>query len=73
MLVVLAAVAAWPLLKTIYFSVTDARLGDLSAAAFAGLRNYYEWVDYGNGEGEAFGVLWTRSGGMRCGTRCATP
>ncbi|KTT24774.1 sugar ABC transporter permease [Pseudomonas oryzihabitans] len=57
MLVVLAGVAAWPLLKTIYFSFTDARLGDLSSAAFVGLRNYYEWVDYGEGQGEAFGVL----------------
>ncbi|MDR6678143.1 carbohydrate ABC transporter permease [Pseudomonas oryzihabitans] len=57
MLVVLAGVAAWPLLKTIYFSFTDARLGDLSSAAFVGLRNYYEWVDYGDGQGEAFGVL----------------
>ncbi len=57
MLVVLAGVAAWPLLRTLYFSFTDARLGDLAGATFAGMRNYYEWVDYGEGEGEAFGVL----------------
>ena len=57
MLVVLALVAAWPLFQTIQFSLTDARLSDLEGAKFVGFRNYYEWVDYGGGEGEAFGLL----------------
>jgi trehalose/maltose transport system permease protein len=57
MLLVLLLVAAWPLAQTIRFSLTDAKLGDLAGAEFVGLRNYYEWVDYGDGEGEAFGLL----------------
>lgn len=57
MLLVLALVAAWPLLQTIRFSLTDARLSDLEGASFIGFGNYYEWVDYGGGEGEAFGLL----------------
>ncbi len=57
MLLVLALVAAWPLLQTIRFSLTDARLSDLEGANFIGFGNYYEWVDYGGGEGEAFGLL----------------
>jgi trehalose/maltose transport system permease protein len=56
-LVVLAAVAGWPLLQTIGFSLTDARLGDLGAAKFVGLQNYLEWADYGDGKGEYFGIL----------------
>lgn len=40
MLVVLAAVAAWPLARTIAFSFTDAYLSDLSAWQGVGLANY---------------------------------
>jgi trehalose/maltose transport system permease protein len=40
MLVVLAAVAAWPLGRTIWFGFTDANLSDLSAAQFVGLANF---------------------------------
>ena len=40
MLVVLAAVAAWPLGRTIWFAFTDANLTDLSAAKFVGLANF---------------------------------
>jgi trehalose/maltose transport system permease protein len=40
MLVVLALVAGWPLLRTIWFSFTDANLGDLSAAKWVGLVNF---------------------------------
>jgi trehalose/maltose transport system permease protein len=40
MLVVLALVAGWPLLRTIWFGFTDANLSDLSAAQFVGLINY---------------------------------
>lgn len=57
MLAVLALVAAWPLVQTIRFSLTDATLSHLDTAAFVGWRNYYEWADYGDGTGEAFGLL----------------
>lgn len=40
LLVTLAAVAAWPLARTITFSLTDAYLGDLSAYRFIGMSNY---------------------------------
>ncbi len=40
MLVVLAAVAGWPLLRTIYFGFTDARLTNLEEHAFVGLTNF---------------------------------
>jgi trehalose/maltose transport system permease protein len=40
MLIVLALVAGWPLLRTIYFSFTDANLSYLSEAEFIGLINY---------------------------------
>ncbi|MGE3742103.1 MAG: sugar ABC transporter permease, partial [Geminicoccaceae bacterium] len=36
MLVVLGAVAGWPLLRTVWFAFTDANLADLSAAQFIG-------------------------------------
>ncbi len=41
MLVVLALVAGWPLIRTMWFSLTDANLSDLQAAGFVGLVNYY--------------------------------
>lgn len=40
LLATLAAVAAWPLARTITFSLTDAYLGDLSAYRFIGMSNY---------------------------------
>ncbi len=57
MLVVLAAVAGWPLLRTIYFGFTDASLDDLQGAEWVGFRNYLEYVDYGDGTGEWCGLL----------------
>jgi trehalose/maltose transport system permease protein len=57
MLLVLAAVAGWPLLRTIYFGFTDASLDDLGAAQWVGFRQYLEYVDYGDGTGEYFGLL----------------
>jgi trehalose/maltose transport system permease protein len=57
MLVVLVAVAGWPLLRTIYFGFTDATLTNLGNAQWVGFRNYLEYVDYGNGAGEYFGLL----------------
>ena len=40
MLAALAIVALWPLSRTIWFSLTDATLSDLSAAAYVGLDNF---------------------------------
>lgn len=65
MLIVLAAVALYPLYRTIYFSFTDASLDLLGDARWVGFRNYLEYLDYGNGQGEYFGLLvderWWRS------------
>jgi trehalose/maltose transport system permease protein len=44
MLVVLAFVAGWPLLRTILLGFTDAGLGDFSAANFIGFGNYRDLV-----------------------------
>lgn len=41
MIVVMLLVAGWPLARTLWFSVTDADLKDLSAAKFIGLDNYF--------------------------------
>jgi trehalose/maltose transport system permease protein len=41
MLIVLALVAGWPLLRTMWFGFTDATLADLGAAEFIGFVNYY--------------------------------
>lgn len=57
MVLTLAFVAGWPLARTIWFGLTDASLDDLASARFVGLRNYLEWIDYGQGEGEYFGLL----------------
>jgi trehalose/maltose transport system permease protein len=40
MLAVLAIVALWPLARTVWFSLTDATLFDLGAAAYVGLDNF---------------------------------
>lgn len=40
LLLVLALVAGWPLGRTLWFSLTDANLAELSAAQFVGLDNY---------------------------------
>lgn len=52
MIVVLAVVAGWPLLRTIWFGFTDANLSDLSATRFIGLENYYSVYD-----GETYGLI----------------
>jgi trehalose/maltose transport system permease protein len=39
-LVVLAMVAGWPLMRTFWFSLTDANLSETEAAEFIGLANY---------------------------------
>lgn len=43
MAAVLALVAGWPLLRTLWFSLTDATLATLDDHAFVGLENYY-WL-----------------------------
>lgn len=52
MLVLLALVAGWPLLRTIWFSFTDASFSDLNDYAFIGFANYLSYDD-----GEWYGVL----------------
>ena len=51
-LLLLMLVAGWPLLRTIWFSLTDANLADLSHAKFIGFDNYLFYQD-----GEWGGVL----------------
>lgn len=41
MLLVLAAVAGWPLLRTIYFGFTDASLVNIEGARWIGIDNYF--------------------------------
>ncbi|SFB16786.1 carbohydrate ABC transporter membrane protein 1, CUT1 family (TC 3.A.1.1.-) [Collimonas sp. OK607] len=41
MLIVLVAVAVWPLGRSIWFSFTDANINDLSHARFVGFENYF--------------------------------
>lgn len=46
MLLILALVAGWPLLRTIWFSFTDARLNTMGSYEFIGLSNYnFLWDD----------------------------
>lgn len=52
MLVILAAVAGWPLLRTFIFGFTDANLSDLGSYGFIGFENFYAVYD-----GETFGLL----------------
>jgi trehalose/maltose transport system permease protein len=43
MITALALVAAWPLLRTIYFSFTDASLTSMADAQWVGFDNYLSW------------------------------
>ncbi|MGJ3264036.1 MAG: carbohydrate ABC transporter permease [Salinarimonas sp.] len=52
MLIVLALVAGWPLIRTIFFSFTDARLSSISDYEFIGFANFLEYY-----EGEWYGVI----------------
>src|SRR5262245_598806 len=49
MLVVLATVAGWPLLRTIYFGFTDASLTNIEGARWIGLGNYFSVVSLPSG------------------------
>lgn len=54
MLVVLALVAAWPLLRTIYFGLTNGNLSELEHSRFIGLDNY---LQYNEKRGRWYGLL----------------
>ncbi len=43
MLVLLVLVAAWPLTRSIWFSLTDTKLDNLYGGSFIGLDNYLRW------------------------------
>ena len=43
MMAALAVVAGWPLLRSIWFSFTDASLTDLYGSEFIGFGNYLRW------------------------------
>lgn len=49
MLLVLAAVAGWPLLRTFYYSFTDASLADLDARQWVGFDNYFSMLSMPSG------------------------
>jgi len=57
MIVALLVVAGWPLLRTIYFSFTDASLSNLSGAHFLGFKNYLSWITLKSGKTIFSGVL----------------
>ncbi|RUU69537.1 sugar ABC transporter permease [Mesorhizobium sp. M2C.T.Ca.TU.009.01.2.1] len=49
MLFVLAVVAGWPFLRTVYYSFTDASLADLDARQWVGFDNYFSLLRLPNG------------------------
>jgi trehalose/maltose transport system permease protein len=57
MLIVLAAIAAWPLARTIWFGLTDASLDNLDAAKFVGFRNYFHVLTLEGGRRYMSGLL----------------
>jgi len=57
MIVALAVVAGWPLLRTIYFSFTDASLTNLGAAKWVGFKNYLSWIQLKSGRTVYSGLL----------------
>ncbi|TPP06677.1 carbohydrate ABC transporter permease [Rhizobium glycinendophyticum] len=56
-LIVLAMVAGWPLVRTIYFSFTNATLNNLSGAEFIGFNNYLTWITLQSGRTVWRGLL----------------
>jgi len=49
MIVALICVAAWPLLRTIYFSFTDTSLTNLGGGKWIGFDNYLTWRTLSSG------------------------
>jgi trehalose/maltose transport system permease protein len=60
MLLVLLAVAGWPLVRTIWLSFTDAQLAAPGAAAWVGFENYLHYRD-GGWKGLLADPLWWRA------------
>jgi len=57
MMAALAVVAGWPLLRSIWFSFTDASLTDLYGAEFIGFGNYLRWTVLESGTVRYRGLL----------------
>lgn len=57
MIIALAIVAGWPLIRTIYFSFTDASLTNMGAAKWVGFKNYLSWVQLKSGRTIYSGLL----------------
>jgi trehalose/maltose transport system permease protein len=57
MLVALAIVAGWPLLRTIYFSLTNTSLNNLYGGDFIGFKNYLSWTTLKSGRTVFSGLL----------------
>jgi trehalose/maltose transport system permease protein len=57
MLVVLAAVAGWPLLRTIYFGFTNTSLSDFDNQQWVGFSNYLTWFTMPSGRVVYDGLL----------------
>lgn len=57
MIIALLVVAGWPLLRTIYYSFTDASLSHLDSAKFIGFKNYLSWITLKSGRTLYNGVL----------------
>ncbi|MEO1017112.1 MAG: sugar ABC transporter permease [Pseudomonadota bacterium] len=58
MILVLLAVAGWPLARTIWLGFTDAKLSTpVDTWGWVGFENYLFWLDYGEGDGEWIGLL----------------
>ena len=57
MLIALGIVAGWPLLRSIWFSFTDASLTDLYGAEFIGIGNYLRWTTLESGRTVFRGLL----------------
>ncbi|MER8836851.1 sugar ABC transporter permease [Mesorhizobium sp. M0909] len=56
-LLLLVLVAAWPLVRTIYFSFTDGSLNNIADAQFAGFQNYFTWTTLKSGRTIYRGLL----------------
>lgn len=56
-LMVLALVAGWPLIRTVYFSFTNASLTNLEGAEFVGFKNYLSWITLKSGRTVYNGLL----------------
>ncbi|KKC36579.1 sugar ABC transporter permease [Devosia epidermidihirudinis] len=57
MLIALAVVAGWPLIRSIYFSFTDASLSNLDGAQWIGFGNYLRWTTLDSGAVRYRGLL----------------